>query len=139
MVDGKIVWSSNSTCQVACICIYNTTMYYEICDTRCNMYWWFDMYMWRVYALCIITFHVICVYDMYMQDLLNANMILGLSILHSHSSEPPFYLQNTDSAKIQCSSVNSEILLFQTGVYSPCWAHCIYTLYLRQIHNWNIS
>ena len=32
-------------------------------------------------------------------------------------------------------SVNSEILLIQTGDYGPCLAHCIYTLHLKQIHN----
>ena len=42
--------------------------------------------------------------------------------------------------KVQCSplnsgSANSEIQLIQTGFYGPCWAHFIYTLYLRQIHN----
>ena len=30
---------------------------------------------------------------------------------------------------------NSEILLIQIGDYGPCWAHCIYNLYLKQIHN----
>ena len=40
---------------------------------------------------------------------------------------------------INSASVNSEILLIQTGDYGPCWAHCIYILYLRQIYNQNIS
>ena len=45
-----------------------------------------------------------------------------------------------DKIKLQCSpvnsgSVNSEILLIHTGDYGLCRAHCVYILYLRQIHN----
>ena len=33
-----------------------------------------------------------------------------------------------------------QALLIQTGDYGPCWAHCIYTLYLKQIQFlWNAN
>ena len=38
------------------------------------------------------------------------------------------------ASSLNSSSVNTEILLIQAGDYGPCWASCIYTLYLRQIH-----
>ena len=43
----------------------------------------------------------------------------------------------TNYSALYLIQAQAEILLIPTVDYGPCWAHCIYTLYLRQIHNYN--
>ena len=66
-------------------------------------------------------------YDLF--DILNHKLSHVSSFFH-------FVFIELQRSPVNLGSVNSEILLIQTGAYGPCWAHCIYILYLMQIHNY---